>query len=280
MQKYVIVSKNVFQSTSTNDINDPLLATEICTELIIMRLRLIELLNTGIINKNDVIVTRIERKCLYENIFPNIIDYQDFLKLNIQENVIDIVSQIYTLCKTIKYKPFYNRFELDKEQILNIKLSTDLKFDVSQPFICLLIRKRGAWPEKNLPDNYWYGLINYLNTLNIRIAVFGKETERFCDNINSFHINSFQDWCAILSYSTCKCVISTATGGVYPIFFTGHKKSKLIIIDNTLLIRENGHDASFYNNCINFTNTELMVLETVPDYPALYNTIVIRFDEK
>jgi hypothetical protein len=63
--KYIITAKNIFNGIDDH-VTDPRERTEICTELIITRLKAIELLNTGVVSKTDFIVTRIDRKCLYE----------------------------------------------------------------------------------------------------------------------------------------------------------------------------------------------------------------------
>ncbi len=272
--KYIITGKNIFDGTSTNDKADPLECTEMCTEMIITRLQAIKLLNTGKICGNDTIVTWKDRFCLYENIFDNIIDYQDFLKLNVSSNdVIDLVSQIYNLCTTIGYKPVYNRLEEDRKEIFDINLSSYRNFR-TDPFVCLLIRKRGAWSEKNLDDDYWISLIERLLLSKINIVVFGKDTEKFKELFpNIVHLNSFKDWCSFIANDRCQAVISTTSGGVYPIFFVGNGVTKLIIIDNNKLVAKHGDDPSFYNDCINFTGTKIKVFDYVPTNEEIVNNI-------
>ena len=67
--KYIICAKERYKGDSLSDVRNPLKVTEIATELIITRLYCIMLLKQGTIDKNDTIVTALERKCLYENIF-------------------------------------------------------------------------------------------------------------------------------------------------------------------------------------------------------------------
>lgn len=280
--KYIITGKNIFEGTSTSDKADPLECTEMCTEMIITRLRAIELLNTGVISKSDTIVTWKDRFCLYENIFDNVIDYQDYLKYidfpaefetNWVESTIDLVSQIYELCTSINYKPSYDRLEQDRSEIFNINLSLykTLEFE---PLVCLLIRKRAAWSEKNLDDNYWTELIRTLLSNGKRVVVFGKDTENFKVVFpNIIHLTRFKDWCSIIANENCESVISTTSGGVYPIFFVGTGKSKLLIIDNTKLVEKHGDDPSFYNKCINFNNTEIKVFDYVPTNDEIMKNI-------
>ena len=269
MAKYVITAKNIFEGNSKSDVASPLQSTELATEMIITRLKAIELLNDKIIAEDSIIVTRKDRFCLYEEIFNDCMDYQDFLKLDVAEHeVIDLVSQIYILCETINYKPRYARYDLDKNEIHKIKC---FDFDgIIDPFACVLIRKRAAWSEKNLPDEYWQDLISELKKKFSAVFVFGKDAEHFekkHDNIH--HVSSLWEWCGLLKNEYCSSVISTTTGGVYPIFFVGHKNSNLIIIDNNDLLSKHGDDPSFYNECINFTGVKVTSFSFVPEQKTI-----------
>ena len=64
MGKYIICAKEIFKGTSTSDVAQPLMVTEIATELVITRLYCMMMLNDNTITKNDIIVTTSERKCL------------------------------------------------------------------------------------------------------------------------------------------------------------------------------------------------------------------------
>ena len=74
MGNYIICAKEIHSGTSIDDIENPLEVTEIATELVITRLYCLMMLNDGTISKTDTIVTTSERKCLYENIFDNVIE--------------------------------------------------------------------------------------------------------------------------------------------------------------------------------------------------------------
>lgn len=275
--KYIITAKCV--RDGNDHVTDPLRRTEICTEMIITRLKLIELLNTGLVSRGDCIVTRVDRSCLYENLFDKVIDWQEFVKKanSIDANdVVDLVADIYNLDMMMPFHPFYERFHQDYNEIFNIKLS-EFNKGISTPYICLLVRKTPNHKEKNLTDEFWLDFIYEFLALTfykIKIFVFGQNADQIQPHKNVIFIDKFQDWCTILSYDACKCIVSTTSGGVYPVFFTGHEKSKLFIIDNNRLIEKHGDSPSFYNPCINFRGVKIEKVQQVPPSGELAKTIV------
>lgn len=279
--KYIIVAKNIYQGTSISDIANPLEVTEIATELIITRLKAIDMLQSGQISKEDCIVTVEERKCLYGNFFDNVIDYQYFLTLNINSNdVFDLLEDGwfhrmaggYVHEREIPYKPFYQNWERDKELITNINFSDLKEYNLSQPFLSLVIRKRSAWTEKNMSHEFWLELIKKLEQNNIQIFVFGKETENYSSNKVQY-IKNYQDWCSIVKHENCKHICSTMTGGVYPSLIFGNSNTEMTIIDNTLLMSKHGGDPSFYDNCINFSKIKIEFINYIPTIEELYARI-------
>lgn len=269
--KHIITAKYIKDNLS---VTNPQLRTEICTEMISSRLKLIDMLQAGQVSKSDCIVTRIDRKCLYENLFDHVISWDDYA-LSRNQNEIDLAGQILKIFKELPYKPVYQNFERDKNLIFSIKLSSLENFDLSKPFICILVRKTPNHPEKNLPDLYWEEMIEFfLQQTNGKYNIFTFGQGVNLKNKNHKHIDNFQDWCSIMSKENCQCVLSTISGGVYPIFFTGHKNNHLIIIDNGQQIKIHGHDPSFYNECINFTKVKKTFLYHIPNYEELTKTIL------
>ncbi len=279
--KYIIVAKNIYEGTSLSDIANPLQVTEIATELIITRLKLIDMLQCSQITKEDCVVTVEERKCLYTNIFENVINYQEFLSKNINENnVIDLLEDgiFHRMAggnvweREIPYKPFYQNWERDKELITNVNWSDLSKYDLSKPFVVLVIRKRSAWTEKNMTDEFWTELLNKLKENNISTFVFGKETSIFASE-NVQYIENYQDWCTIVKHENCKHICSTMTGGVYPSLIFGNQNNEMTIIDNTNLMAKHGGDPSFYDNCINFSTIKMEFINYIPTTEELYGKI-------
>lgn len=281
---YIITSKNNSRGDSTNDIKNPVAQTEIATELIITRLYLFELLQSEQISTDDTIVCIEERKCLYTNIFKNVIAWSEFKPDN-DSHVIDLLEENLwrqmvhgqVENRLIPYSPFYKHWERDKDLILNFKRSDISRFDLSEPFIALVIRKRAAWSEKNMTDQFWFDLLNLISDHNV--FIFGKETEVFCNKPNTFHVPNYQDWCTLVEHENCKHICSTMTGGVYPALIFGHSDCKLTLIDNLKLMEKHGGtppagEPSFYGNCINFSQIPIEFINKIPNSKELYDKLI------
>lgn len=284
--KYIIVAKNDYDGTSSSDKANPLQVTEICSELIITRLFLLDCLSNGQISNEDTIVTIDERMCLYINIFKNVITYKQFCDtiLTSEDIVVDLLNNsMYdqmAIGGLIPYKPFYQHYDRDKKLIDNVNWSDMSEYDLRKPFICLVIRKRGAWLEKNLSDKYWLELIENLKKIDIQVFVFGRETETFCDDKQIKHIKNFRDWCTLVKHKNCKHIFSTMTGGVYPAMIFGAPNMKMTIVDNTKLMDSHRGDPSFYDDCVNFSKVDINFVYEIPTIEEILKMIIPVDDTK
>lgn len=281
--KYIIVSKNEAAGTSANDIANPSAVTEIATELVITRLYLLDQLSTGAVSIDDTIVCIEERKCLYKNIFRNVISWDEFKTLNVDPtSIVDYLDSelFYRLAggsvdgRLIPYLPFYRNYERDKHLINNVDFAEIDPNKVSKPFVGLVIRKRGAWPEKNMTDNFWSEVVSKLAENSIPTFIFGKETEMFCKYENTYHVGDYRSWCSVVANENCKHVGSTMTGGVYPLLIFGNRKAKMTIIDNTNLMATYSYDPSFYNPCINFSEIDIQFINSIPTVEDYYERLI------
>ena len=280
--KYIIVAKDEHAGTSKDDVLSPHLVTEIATELIITRLALFDMLQLGKISISDTIVTRNERKCLYTNVFSNVISWQKFnsLSLDTTDQCIDLVQpdefyklavgenisartkdELYTHIN-LPYFPFYKNFDRDKKYITNFSRSSLENYNTSYPFVAINIRRRGAWADqKNLSDRFWQKLNQRLYKSNINAFVFGFETKQFTkDHIQ--YVENFQDWCTLLEHKNCRHIVSTPSGAVYPAMLFGTGTPQITIIDLKDCIAEHTNDPSFYGDCVNFTNVKFDIIES------------------
>lgn len=279
---YIITSKDVFVGNSKSDVPNPSKITEIASELIITRLYLISLLNSKVITKEAVIVCIKERKALYSNIFPNVIDFQTFKTLGIpKKQIVDLLGNElldelggdHAKVQRIPYFPFYQNYERDKIEIQNFAKSKLEYCDLSRPFVSFVIRKRGAWPEKNMTDQFWREVIFLFVEAQIPVFVFGKETEEFCDSPGVTYVENFQDWCTLITSPNSKHVGSTMTGGVYPVLIFGNPNTRLSLIDNTELMALHGHKPIFYHSCINFAKVPISFINHIPTPREYFNEI-------
>ena len=278
--KYIIVAKDEHAGTNKDDKPSPHLVTEIATELIITRLALFDMLQLGEISISDTIVTRNERKCLYTNVFSNVISWQEFnsMSLDSAEQCIDLVApdKFYKLAigsdisactvdalntfTNLPYFPSYQNFDRDKKYITNFSRSSLEDYNTSYPFVAINIRRRSAWAEqKNQPDRFWQRLNQRLYKSNINAFVFGLETKQFTkDHIQ--YVENFQDWCTLLEHKNCRHILSTPSGAVYPAMLFGDGSPQITIIDLKDCIAEHTNDPSFYGDCVNFTNVQFDII--------------------
>lgn len=285
--KYIITSKNEVEGTSKSDFKDPCTITEIATELVITRLYALGLLNSFGAEVDDTIVCNPERKCLYTKIFKNVISWSEYKALSTTPGieVLDLLKpELFNQLaggaveqRLIPYLPFYRNFERDKELIQNIDFSDLSEYDLSKPFVGLVIRKRAAWSEKNMSDKFWIDIIEMLTKNEINVLVFGKETESFCINEKVQYVKNFQDWCSVVKHSNCKHISSTMTGAVYPLLIFGNPECKMTIIDNMNLMSQHGDDPSFYHPCINFQQIEINFIKHIPTTDHYYYELTKDF---
>lgn len=285
--KYVIVSKNEVSGTSKQDLANPLMMTEIATELVITRLYLINLLQTFGVDKSDTIVCNPERSCLYTNIFDNVISWDEFKVLSttpgiqvidlLEHNMFNQLAGGSVEQRLIPYLPFYRNYERDKELISNVDFSNLKDYNLTKPFVGLVIRKRAAWNEKNMTDEFWTNIIEMLTKNGIDVLVFGKEADIFCTNDKVQYVENFQDWCSIVKHPNCKHISSTMTGAVYPLLIFGNPECKMTIIDNTNLMSIHGNDPSFYHPCINFQKIDINFIKHIPTTDHYYYELAKDF---
>ncbi len=269
--KYIICSKDINDGVTT----DPLKRTELCTELIGPRMRALQLLEEGKITCNDIIVTKKDRFCLYENIFTHIITWQRYNEIieNMSEFdaflAIDLVDEIKN-----GYIDTFQRYEKQfprKIQFSNKIKKSSFKDFPGIPFICFLNRQMDNSKEKNI---YLHDLIIELRRkLDIEVFVFGEEFYCPPNENGVYYIKSLESWCSLLSNLNCKAVISPCSGGVYPAFFSGHKDLNVIIIDNLRLTEKHENSPSFYHECVNFTGVKKYILNHIPSVEELIGYI-------
>ena len=266
MGKYIICAKgssNVNAGPGTVAQGTPLSQTEAATELIINRLAAIHLLQTNVISKTDIILTLPERKFLYENIFDNV---EDITKINYSSHeCIDIVNEKWW--DKLPYKPFYKYYKRDKELITNIPYNNNILNSNIGDFLVCIPRLKNSDTRRNLPQNEWEIFINDVKKNFNKIIVFGKGNEHLDNNNDILYVDTLQDYCSYIHHKNCKHVVSTISGPCHYIqqFGNINNQTTLTMIDNHGLIKMHGHDPSYFDPCINFTNVKINYVNNIKD---------------
>lgn len=272
--KYIITAKNIQDDPC---VTDPTKRTEIATELISTRMKALKMLSSGQISDTDTIVTRQDRFCLYDGIFKNLMDWWEYDNRSFYARVNDKDSEEIDLVSEINdnsidsSENFKKDFYPIPKHAYTISLC-ELK-DYERPFVCILVRGMQNHSEKNISESYWLDLINslYCKT-DLDIFVFG-ENDFVLEDRRVKKVNSFKGWCSLLSNKNCRAVVSPCSGGVYPVFYTGHENSRLIVIDELRLTEHHKNSPSFYNECISEKNIPMTIYHFLPSVEELINRI-------
>lgn len=256
------------------DAGTPIAQTECATELIINRLAAIDLLNTGRINKSATVVTLLERKFLYENLFDNV---EVFNPKRRYEKVIDLVTHdmLMKLCRSLPYKPFYRNYERDRDQIHNINYNQDIINKDMDDFLVCIPRLKNSDTRRNLDQQYWSDFLQVAKKEFSKIIVFGKGNDNLSDGDSVIYVDTLQDYCSYIHHKNCTNIVSTISGPCHyaQSFSNTSGKTKLTMIDNLGLIAEYGNDPSYFHPCINFTNIDICFINELPDPKELHKML-------
>jgi hypothetical protein len=206
-------------------------------EIHLARWILLDMFNKGyILEKTTIVINNIDRKFLYSNLFNNIISYNDFLKMNIDDkNIIKLfpfsvsknedVEQNYidNLKNKSNYKIeniLYEKISLDINLIKNIDL---IKIDnnlYKNDFIMIHHR----YINKNLISNNnnsnniikTQKIIDFINNrYNYDIIIFSSDKNiKFNSNKeNISYIYDLRKYCSLINNYKCLATISELSGG-------------------------------------------------------------------
>jgi hypothetical protein len=274
--KYVITAKGIDDVNSGNftfDTGTPTSQTESATELIINRLAVIDYLNRKIIDEDTIVVTLKERTFLYENIFKSVEVYDSN---KIYDDCLDLVTdnKLNELSKTLPYKPFYQNYERDKSNILNINYNDTIINSILPEFIVCIPRLKNSDVRRNLNQLYWIDFINKVKERYNLIIVFGKGNENITGE-NVKYVDTLKDYCSYLHHPNCKNVVSTISGPCHYVQHFGNvnKDTILTMIDNCDLIKKHGDDPSYFHPCINFTNVKINFINELIETEKLIEKI-------
>lgn len=193
------------------------------------------LLNKGILNKYDTIVTHSGREFLYENQFHRVINYLDFKNYINLDNVevIDLVDNCirYHLMEHSGNSDWIRVNHMDDDMDNNIL--SDINYNTNLtiptvPYCCLLYRKRDHANYRNISDEYFENeILQKMKNKYQYIYVMGKGGEKYHNGKQVFYCN-LQDW--ITLSKTADYIWCTLSGVVNLLFFTMGKETKCDVL--------------------------------------------------
>jgi hypothetical protein len=228
--KYIITGKNISKGVIGDDSGSFEIYTELGWEVMVNRLRLIDLLQNKKVSKDDIIVTCQDRIFLYSKIFKNVIDFNSFKKLNIDnENILDLTKDMEAYIRTMIWTPQYNFLKRDLDIILEIDTNFCCDLDIKKPFVCILARFRSWCSDRNTNVEYLNNLIAFLKEQKIDVFVLGMQAKEILNNEFPIYIN-LQEFCFLMQHPLCRFVYGKMSGPMHLAKFCC--KSILIIDDD------------------------------------------------
>jgi hypothetical protein len=274
-KKYILCARGSFDvngGKASYDQGTPQDQTEAATELIFNRLFLIHLLQTKQITKQHIIVTLPERKFLYENIFDNVINYDPEIN-EYDYNIVDC-----NIFNKIKFKPFYQHYERDKEIIHKITYNKEILSEDIGDFLVCVPRLKVSDTRRNLSKEYWADFISSVKDKFDKIIVFGKGNENLDDGLRVKYVDTLQDYCSYIHHRNCKHVVSTISGPCHYVQQFGNSSNNTILtmIDNLGLTDSHGSSPCYFHPCINFTKVKINFIKNHLPTPENLSTTITQ----
>jgi len=265
---YIVVSKEVKHGDYLNDSSSINEYFELGWEVLTTHVDVKYLLSIGYIKKDDIIVTHSGREFLYEKLFNNVITWNEFEKLD--KNNVDILDLVENNINCFFNDNLPKQFGETKTHFHNKnlmwngeKISHDIlfsfnysnKYDINENFVCLQYRKRSHKPQRNINDDYFIEIINYIKSKNLNIYIVGYGAEKFIDNKQIFYVD-LRDWASLINNENCKLCLTTLSGPSHLIVFCANKNCNNVIIDITNELSRDLNDRLNHNR-LNFRNIKI-----------------------
>ena len=253
MSRYILVSRKIKKGelhTASHLLEEYF---ELGWELSTTHLDTKFLLSESVYNKSDIIVTHSGREFFYENLFDNVIQWNDFEKLDKNGHIIiDMVTN------SVNY--FFHKHLCNPNLVWNNqKIKDDILFSFNysdikpvNDYVCLVYRKRSHDASRNMDDGYFNSIISYIKTKGLDIYVVGYGSEKFTDNKQVFYVD-LRDWATLVNNEKCKFIVTTMTGPTNLLNFCGNKETNIFIIDKNNS-RGDGKGRIVMGECLNFKN--------------------------
>jgi hypothetical protein len=247
---YIIPGHHEVSGTYNDDSGDLTKYYELGWECVISNIQIKNLLDLGKISKADIIVTKEDRKFIYSSVFDNVIDYQSFKELNVDENEIMVIDHFDAL-ETLDFT------KVNKELMCDFDLIDDIEetYNITENFICYCYRLRNHCEYRNSSVIESKRTINKIvNELGMKVFVVGHDAESLCDGENVIHVG-LREFASLINSKYCKCCISKLSGIIHLANFCGHKDLINIIYDPTMDREKAGEHPLYMGDNINYKDT-------------------------
>lgn len=216
--KYYVVGKahydeegNILDSLTTQTY------WELGWEVAVMHTLIKEYFKDGKVTNEDTIVTRRDAKFMYESVFKNVIDYQQFLKQKTDtDKVTELIQTAYSIRRNPRYfnpiTKMYYRFEELKDLLTNMNILDVGYLHENNRYSCINVRHKNIDPaNRHLPDDYVKSMINKLLQTYPKIFMvkFNNWKKYASDRVIPV---TLQEYVSLLNNELCDYVIGSSSG--------------------------------------------------------------------
>lgn len=253
---YIISGGYDSKGTYDDDSSDLNKYYELGWEVVVSNVYIKSLLDENKISKDDVIVTKKDRKFIYSSVFTNVIDWDTFKLKNISSD--EIIKIDYSnILET------FNFSKINKELICNFNLNKNIeeKYNINGNFICYCLRLRKHCEYRNSSVDVAKSVIKKLvDDFGIKVFVVGNDAEFLCDGDNVINVG-LQDFASLINSKYCKSCISKLSGIIHLANFCGHEDLVNIIYDPTGDRTNAGQHPLYMSDETNYRNTTNIFIE-------------------
>lgn len=223
--KYIILGKNERKGEVGNDSSQLEVYFELGWEVVGSRFDFIKMIKEQDMS-NHIAVTSEDRTFFYSKIFENTISYDEFKKIQLNEE--DEVDD-WTLNKQFgKPNQFrfldgnsftaedgrYCRYDEDYEEIFNGYDLSKSTIEKSEKYVVMNLRARDHASHKNYDNDYYSRFVNKIKknvTENIYIVGYGAQ--KFCEENQCNYVDKLVDFVSLIKdKKRCVAFISQSTG--------------------------------------------------------------------
>lgn len=254
---------------SIEDINTTEKYTELGWELLVSRPSFLKDLHQGKWNNTDTIVTLEDRKFLYNSFVKNIINYKDYIQLQIPTSQEYRYVSGFNMANQEFFNDLYGNYKESQEYkyqetiplIKTIDYTKEIKdkYCITRDFAAVLVRNRKWQDYRSLTDKEYSTIISALRKKYSEVFVFGGGSERFCRN-GVIYIDNLRDWATITHNNGCDIVVGPASGGLAITQVCGNMSSKVVVINN-----EQEYDQKhplYFSKISTFTDVQINVVNS------------------
>jgi hypothetical protein len=243
--RYIIASKGYLKLENT------VKYFELGWEVSVTQMDIKYLLSIDFLNSEDIIVTLEDRKFLYEKLFKRVINWDNFREEIIKTNIfnspnieegidhdlnrklgdieiIDLVADYFANSSIGKTQKWCGQ-KISNDILFSFNYSDLLKFEVEKEYVCLTYRRRKWEERRNLNDDYFSSVLDYIKSIGLNCYIVGIGGEKWDNKKDVFYVN-LQEWASLLNKG-CRYTVSTMTGPLNLTYFCGKPYMKNIIFD-------------------------------------------------